>query len=161
MKTSRATFCPNYDGREISSLRGVDQCGVQHRLVFDLVGHFIGFLDDAVDGRTDDGLDLRAAYQEHLRQLFDVARTEQRHRFVAVVPNSRVCGCLLTSETGPVDGTFDIATYMENAILTCERSEAASESRDFHHMNEWRVTTRPIHGSRRRCQGLHNASFLP
>jgi hypothetical protein len=155
MKTSRATFCPNYDGREISSLRGVDQWASSTGLFS------IGFPDDAFDGRTGDGLDLRAAHQEHLRQPFDVARTEQRHRFVAVMPNSRVCGCLLTSETGPVDGTFDIATYMENAILTCERSEAASESRDFHHMNEWRVTTRPIHGSRRRCQGLHNASFLP
>jgi hypothetical protein len=67
----------------------------------------IGFLDDAVDRRTAEGLD--------------------GHRFVAVVPDSRVCGCLLTGETGQCsridrtrDGTFDIATYMKNAILPCE-----------------------------------------
>jgi hypothetical protein len=106
MKASRATFCLNCDGREISSLRDGDSFASSTGLLSS------GFLDVAVDRRTGEGLDGSR------RDV--VSRTEQRHRFVAVVPNSRVCGCLLISGTEPVDGTFDITTYMENAILTCE-----------------------------------------
>ena len=62
----------------LGGLRGVDQRGIQHRLVLDLAGDFLGFLDDAVDRRAIDRLGLDAMHLEHLLQPLDVDLVSSR-----------------------------------------------------------------------------------
>ena len=51
----------------LDRLRGCDQGGIENVLVVDLAGDIVGFLDDAVDGRTIGAL---RALAEHLEGLF-------------------------------------------------------------------------------------------
>ena len=56
----------------LGGLRGIDQRGVQHLLVFDFAGDFIGFLDDTVDRRTVHRLYLGTMHLEHLFQSLNM-----------------------------------------------------------------------------------------
>src|SRR5258708_880544 len=53
-------------------LRSVDQCRIEHGLVGDFARTFVGFLDDAVDRRTVDRLDLGAVHLEHLLEALNM-----------------------------------------------------------------------------------------
>src|SRR5262245_26355389 len=56
----------------LDRLRSRDDRRIEHRLVVDLAGDVFGFLDDAVDGRTIDTLDVLAEDPEHLLEPFHV-----------------------------------------------------------------------------------------
>ena len=57
----------------LDGLTGGDERGVQHLLVGDLAGDLVALLQDAVDRRAVDALDLDAVLAEHLLQADDVA----------------------------------------------------------------------------------------
>jgi hypothetical protein len=56
----------------LDGLRVRDDGGVQHGLVFDLAGRFIGLLDDAIDGRALRPAGLLAELLKHLLKPLDL-----------------------------------------------------------------------------------------